>query len=184
MALDIDSEINSLLESIGFDSDNNYDFEDSKSVNKLSDLEKDYDGTPIIGKEVARKTRKRTEKSIVVKKEKKDGRGRPQNKTFDCTAYTNIQTKLGIILGVVIKKFSKEVIEKLQTQGLLEILIIPNDDYSSCDRVRMYVGKTNENAHKRDKCKGRANCYERKGVFPIVDFVYAVEDAVNSNMVK
>lgn len=180
---DIDFEINSLLESIGFSSNANYDIQDSKPAKEIH-LERDFDGTPIIGKEVARKKSRRIVKVNTAPKEKKDGRGRPQNKTFNCESYKDINSKLGIILGSVYKKFSTEVIETLQSQHLLEIVIIPNDGYSSCDRIRMYVGKIDESSNKRDKCKGRVNCYERKGVFPIVDFVYAISQSIENDLEK
>lgn len=160
----LDLEIESLLASIGEDNI------DNSPTLKPSNLDTDYDGTPIIGKE------KKAKKVVTLKptKEKKDGRGRPQNKTVSFNEYENASKKLGVIFGVLYQKFGQDKITLLQHQQKIEVVLIDNDGYSKCERIRIYVGTADKNAHGRDKCKGRANVYERKGVFPIVDLIGVV----------
>jgi len=161
----LDMEIESLLASIG-----DRDIDDSPSINPVL-LDADYDGTPIIGKI------KKTKAPVVMKptKEKKDGRGRPQDKTVGFAEYENPQKKLGLIFGVLYQKFGQENITTLQHQNRIEIVLIDNDGHSKCQRIRLYIGVPDKNAHGRDKCKGRSNVYERKGVFPMVELITAIK---------
>lgn len=160
---DLDLEIDSLLASIGDDID------DSPTINRQN-LDTDYDGTPIIGK------LKKTKAPVEVKKikEKKDGRGRPQDKTVGFAEYETAKKKLGIIFAVLYKKFGQENISVLQSQHRIEVVLLDSDGYGKCERIRIYVGVADKNTHGRDKCKGRANIYERKGVFPMVELIGAV----------
>jgi len=163
---DIDLEIDRLLSSMGT---SEADCDSSPTI-KPANLDTDYDGTPIIGTE----KKKTTPKAMKELKEKKSGRGRPQDKTFTCAEYSDVKVKLGIILSVLYKQFGQENITFLQSKNLFEIVILDSDGYSKSSRVRFYIGCADKNAHGRDKCKGRVNVYERKGVFPIVDLVGSV----------
>lgn len=179
---DLDLEIESLLAGIGYNPDED-NVDDSPTLKRSStELDSDFDGTPIIGTE---KKGKKTQKNIVAKEAKvSNGRGRPQNKTITVSHFTDINTKLGVLLGALYKKFGVETITLLQHQKLMEIVILDNDGYSSCQRVRIYLGEIDKNAHGRDKCKGRYNIYERKGVFHLVELISAVSNTVEKFLKK
>jgi len=178
----LDSEIEALLAGIGYTPDED-NVDDSPTLKRTSaELDSDFDGTPIIGTE---KKQKKGIKNVVVKEPKvSNGRGRPQDKTIDVSHYTDVNQKMGIIFGALSKKFGYETIALLQNQQLFEIVLLDNDGQSSCQRIRIYVGQIDKTAHGRDKCKGRSNCYERKGVYPIVELVLAVHNTVEKFLKK
>lgn len=164
----VKNELEELLKSCGFKEDDKFDFSDYQKT-----VKKDYDGTPIIGEpvKVSRRGRPRKFKEPVQKTGKKDGRGRPQNKTINFHSIDTKEKKLAILMYVVVEKFSQEFVDYMFENKLFEIVYLPTDGYSSCDRIRLYVGKINSDADGRDKAKGRFNHYERKGVFPMKDLL-------------
>lgn len=179
---DLDLEIESLLAGIGYNPEED-NVDDSTTLNRTSaELASDFDGTPIIGTE--KKTKKILKPTVAKEVKVSNGRGRPQDKTIDFSHYTDVNMKLGILFGALYKKFGQETITLLQHQNLLEIVILDNDGDSSCQRVRIYVGEINKTAHGRDKCKGRFNCYERKGVYPLVELIAAVSSTVEKFVKK
>lgn len=179
---DLDLEIESLLAGIGYNPDED-NVDDSPTLKRTpAELDSDFDGTPIIGTE---KKQKKGTKNVVVKEAKvSNGRGRPQDKTVSFSHFTDVNQKIGIIFGALYKKFGIENITLLQHQKLIEIVILDNDGNSSCQRIRFYVGEADINAHGRDKCKGRFNCYERKGVFPLVELISAVSSTIDKFLKK
>lgn len=179
---DLDLEIESLLAGIGYDPETD-NVDDSITLKRTStELASDFDGTPIIGTE---KKSKKIPKPTVMKEVKmSNGRGRPQDKTIDFSHYPDVNIKLGILFGALYKKFGAETVTLLQHQNLMEVVILDKDCDSSCQRVRIYVGEINKLAHGRDKCKGRFNCYERKGVYPLVELIAAVSSTIDKFLKK
>lgn len=178
---DLDSEIEALLAGIGYDPEED-NVDDSPTLKRTSaELESDFDGTPIIGTEKKQKPVKNTTKKEV---KVSNGRGRPQDKTVNFSHITDVNQKLGILVGAISKKFGYETIALLQHQNLMEIVLLDNDGHSSCQRIRIYVGQIDKNARGRDKCKGRFNCYERKGVYPLVELVGAISDTIEKFLKK
>lgn len=174
---DLDSEIAALLDGIGYDPST--DIDDSTTIKRNPvNLESDFDGTPIIG--TVKKGKEQKPQKEIKEKEvvKSAGRGRPQNKTINFDQYSTVHQKLGVLFGALYSKYGQETITLLQHQKLIEIVILDNDGESACERIRMYVGQIDPKAHGRDKCKGRHNVYERKGVFPIIELNNAVADTI------
>lgn len=166
MKSSLDLEIEKLLADCGVD-DSDVDF--SPTI-----YAKDYDGTPIAGAPIKRtKTPKYAPKSAG---EKKDGRGRPQNRTITVSKIDTPEKKLGLVIGASIEKYGQDFINYMYGNNLIEHVFIATDGLSDCSRVRFYLGVNNKNDDHRDKAKGRTNVYERKGVFPIKEFFEVLDN--------
>lgn len=168
----IDSEIEELMKGTDFNLSEDYDSEPvlRKAATALTSLDKDFDGTPIVGTKAKSSPRKVVE--LKQKKEKKHPNlGRPQNKTITVSNYKTPEEKLGLIFSVIYAQFTQEQIKRLFDEKKLELVLIDNDGYSICKRIRFYVGLPKADAHTRDIAKGRYNAYERKGSFPIAELL-------------
>ena len=163
----VKNELEELLKSCGFKEDDAFDF----SEYSAPVLKKDYDGTPIVGQVVvkARRGRPRSANKTEKKEGKKDGRGRPQNKTITLANFDTKEKKFAIVAYLLAEKYSEEFINYMYDNKMMETIYIPSDGFSDCERIRLYIGTINEKADGRDKAKGRYNMYERKGVFPLKD---------------
>ena len=167
MTPDLEAEIAALLADCDGDDPDMSDY-NPLAFKKELEFEKDYDGTPIAGK--AKKPRKRQNYSVP-NPEKKSGRGRPQDRSLTVADIPDETTKIATLLLFVVEKYSQEFLSYMYSSKKLEHIFIPDDGCSACRRVRFYVGIANINADGRDKAKGRANLYERRGVFPIKEFI-------------
>lgn len=161
MTEDLEAEIAALL------ADCDGDEPDMADYNPKA-FKKDFDGTPIAG--TSKKARPRQIYSVP-NPNKVGGRGRKQDRSFTVANFETETTKLATLLLFAVEKYSQEFVNYMYESKQIEHVFIPNDGNSKCRRVRFYIGLVNIASDGRDKAKGRANMYERRGVFPIKEFL-------------